>query len=118
MTQFLPKIMLISLSCTIVIELIFALVIGVKSKRDFLNIVLVNLLTNPIVVSVPYFLNIRYGLLERNIALASLELLTFVTEGIIYKKYLEYKKINSFILSFMFNLASYFIGNIINLLIY
>lgn len=61
----LPIIMLKCLIATIIIEIIVALIMGIRNKKDLLNIVLVNCLTNPLVTSIPVYFNINYGLLER-----------------------------------------------------
>lgn len=110
----LPFIMLKCLILTIIIEIVVAVFLKVKNKKDFLNIALVNILTNPIVVSVPVFFNIKYGVLERRIGLVVLEILTLIVEGTIYKKYINFKKINPYVLSLILNLSSYLIGELIN----
>ena len=69
-------------------------------------------------VSIPFYLNVTYGIMARNIVLFILEILTVITEGLIYKKYLEYKKINPILLAFILNLFSYLIGEIIKHIIY
>ena len=81
-----PLIMIRCLLCTIFIELAFAFIVGIRNKKDFINVILVNCITNPIVVIVPLYFNLKYGLYERRIALIVLELLTLFTEGLIYKK--------------------------------
>ena len=107
-----PKIMLICLISTIIIETIFAFIFKVRNKKDFLNIILVNIITNPIVVIIPIYIELIYGLTYRNISLIILEILTVLIEGFIYYKYLDYRKINPYLLSFLLNLLSYFIGEI------
>ena len=114
----LPQIMATCLVLTIVIEVVLALILGVRDKKDLLNIVLVNILTNPLVVIIPIFCNYEFGLLGRNISLFILELLAFAIEGLIYLKVLNYKKINGLLLSLILNLASYFTGVIYNLIVY
>ena len=110
----LPWMMVKCLLCTIVIEVIFGLIFRIRDKKDILNIVLVNVLTNPIVVSIPVFVMFRYGMQARYIVLIILELLTVLVEGFIYYKVLKYKKINPFVLSLLLNIASYLIGEVIN----
>ena len=113
----LPKVMLICLLCTIVIECLIALILGYR-KKDLLNVLLVNVLTNPIVSSVPVYFNYYYGLRSRNIILLILEILTFIVEGFIYVKVLQRRKINGFILSLILNLSSYLIGLLISPIIF
>ena len=97
MLNFLPHIMIFCLINTIVIELIIAYILKVKNKKDFINIVLVNIVTNPIVSTIPYIIYLIYGIKYRIISLIILEIWAFVTEGLIYKKYLNYKKISNII---------------------
>lgn len=110
----LPFVMIRCLVATIVIELLVAVILGIKNKKDLLNVILVNTLTNPIVASIPVYFNIKYGILQRNISLGILEIVAVISEGYIYKKVFVYKKINPFIVSIILNISSYFIGEIIN----
>ena len=109
----LPYYMVKCLLLTILIEVLVAFILGYR-KKDLLNVILVNIITNPIVVTIPVYFNVKYGLFERNVSLAILEVTTLFTEGFIYKKSLNNKKINPFVLSLLLNLASYFLGVIIN----
>ena len=98
---------------TILIEGLIAFILGYR-KKDLLNVILVNIVTNPIVVTIPVYFNVKYGVFERNISLIILELLTLFIEGFIYFKCLKRKKINPFLLSLILNFSSYFIGIFIN----
>ncbi len=110
----LPLIMIKCLVCTIIIEIVIAKILKVKSKKDFVNIVLVNIMTNPIVVSLPVYINIKYGVFQRNVVLYILEILVVIIEGFTYKKFLNYKRINAYLFSLILNTCSYFIGEILN----
>ena len=103
--------MFLCLLSTIILAIILSFTFGIRSKKDFLNIVLVNILTNPLVVSLSIYINVRYGLEARNNSIIFLELFAIITEGFIYKKVLQYKKINPFLFSLLLNLCSYFIGS-------
>ena len=105
-----PLTMAICLLLTIIIESIFAFLLGVRSKKDFLNITLVNVLTNPIVVTIPYLIYILYGYKFYTYSIILLEIFTFLIEGLIYLKVLDYKKINPLFLSLLLNLTSYGLG--------
>ena len=113
----LPKVMLISLTCTLIIEISIAFILGYR-KKDLLNVMLVNILTNPLLNSSVVAINYYYGLKARNISVYILEVLVVLIEGFIYYKYLERKKINGFLLSLILNIASYGIGLLINKIIY
>ena len=110
----LPFVMFRCLIITIVIELIVALIIGVRDKKDILNVVLVNILTNPVVVSFPIFVFLLRGETARWITLVTLEILTVIVEGFVYYKFFKYRKLNGFLVSLILNLASYGIGELIN----
>lgn len=109
---------IISLMITIVLELLGSLIVGVRNKKDLLNIILVNILTNPLLNSIVLFVNVLYGIFYRNIVLYILEILVVIVEGVIYKKYLSFKKINPFLLSLILNITSYGLGLLINKIIY
>ena len=109
----LPYYMVKCLILTILIETVIAFILGYR-KKDLLNVILVNIVTNPIVTTIPVYFNVKYGVFERNIALLVLEITTLFIEGFIYFKCLERRKINPFILSLLLNLASYGLGLIIN----
>lgn len=113
----LPKVMIISLTCTIIIEVSVAFILKYRGK-DLLNVLLVNILTNPLLNSVIVAINVYYGLKARNICLYILEILVVLVEGFIYQKYLNRKKINGYILSLILNIASYGLGLLINKIIY
>lgn len=111
----LPYIMARCLILTVLIETIVAFILGYR-KKDLLNVVLVNIITNPIVVTIPVFFNVKYGIMPRHISLLVLEILTLLGEGFIYHKYLSRRKINPYLLSLILNFSSYIIGVIINYL--
>lgn len=111
----LPFIMARALILTILIEVSVSFILGYR-KKDLLNVVLVNIMTNPLVVTIPVYVNVKYGLMPRNIVLLIFELLAVLSEGYVYNKYLDRKKINCYLLSVILNLSSYLFGLIINYL--
>lgn len=110
----LPIIMIRCLLCTIIIEIIVAIILNIKDRKDLINVILVNVLTNPLVVSLPIFILYKYNKIYSNVLFIILELLTLVIEGVIYKNYFNFKKINPFLISLILNGSSYFVGEIIN----
>ena len=110
----LPFVMVKCLVLTILIECLIAFFLKYR-KKDLLNILLVNIFTNPIVSSVPVYFNVKFGVSGRNISLLILELLVLVVEGFMYHKYLNNKKINPYLLSLILNGSSYLLGVLINL---
>ena len=105
-----PLTMSVCLILTIIIECLIALILGIRSKKDIINVVLVNIVTNPIVVTVPYLVYILFNYDYYKYSIYILEVLAFLTEGLIYLKVLDYKKINPIILSAILNISSYGIG--------
>ena len=105
--------MLICLLITIIIEIFVSLIIGVRDKVDLINILLVNILTNPIVVSFSNLCSVKFGLTIGYVVLYILEIFAILVEGFIYKKYLEFRKIKPYLLSLLLNICSYLIGLII-----
>ena len=114
----LPMIMIRCLLCTVVIETVVALLIGIREKKDILNVILVNIVTNPLVVVFPVAFEIQFGYQERMISLMVLELFAFLLEGFVYFKCFKYKKVNGFLVSLILNLSSYCLGELTNYLIY
>ncbi len=112
------KILIVCLLSTIIVEVIVSLLLKVRDKKDILNIILVNIMTNPLLVSITVYINIFYGLKYKNIIIYPLEILVVLVEGLVYKRYLKYKKINPYLLSFILNISSYLIGLFINRIIY
>ncbi len=113
----LPKVMVISLTITLVIEVGLALILRYRGK-DIVNIILVNILTNPLLNSIIVAVNYYYGIKARNITLYVLEVIVVLIEGFIYWKYLNKRKINGYLLSLILNISSYGLGLLINKIIY
>ena len=111
----LPFIMIKCLILTIIIECLIAFILRYR-KRDLLNVLLVNIFTNPIVTSIPVYFNVKFGVLGRNISLLVLELIVLIVEGFIYKKYLNNREINPYLLSIILNGSSFLLGELINYL--
>ena len=108
--------MIICLICTVVIEVIVALILRVRDKKDLINVVLVNILTNPLVVSISLYVHICYGYRYYRLSMIILEILVLIIEGFIYKKVLK-RNINPYLLSLVLNASSYGLGLIINMVI-
>ena len=106
-----------NLILTVIIEVILALIIGIRNKKDIIIVILVNLFTNPFVTIIPFIFNIYCGIMYKKISLIILEILIVLLEGYIYKKSLIKNKPNPYILSLILNVASYGVGFIINYLI-
>lgn len=111
----LPFLMLKCLLITITIEIIVAIILKIR-KGDLLIVLLVNTLTNPLLVSLNVMIGILYGKIYYYVTLIILEILVLFIEGYIYKKVIDYRRINPYKISFILNMGSYFIGELINII--
>ena len=103
-----------SLFYTLVIELIVAIIIGIRDKNDIKVVICANVCTNPIVV---FIANIVYSLGIAQIYIFTiliLEISVLFVEEFIYKKYLKYNNISPFAISFVCNVISFGTGIIIS----
>ncbi len=73
--------MLRSLFFTLLIEIVFALILGARSKKKVANVALVNIMTNPVAVSVSFAVNIMFGAKAKLVSLLFLESLVVFIEG-------------------------------------
>ncbi|MGN1089541.1 MAG: hypothetical protein ACI4Q6_03995 [Huintestinicola sp.] len=108
------ELMLVSLGETIVLELIFALICGIKTKKELWVNILCNTLTNPVVTFVYYLLSYGSGLSVHllTVFLIFLEISAVIAEGCVYKKLTHINR--PFLFSLGANLFSYFTGLMIN----
>lgn len=105
--------MISALIITIIVETLLAFIINIRNKHDLINIILVNIITNPLVNSISLYFLLNYGFKAKDISLAICELSTFLVEGFIYSKTLTNEKINPYLISFILNVSSYLLGLVI-----
>ena len=108
MNEALLKSLAISLALTIILEAAFFLLSGKRNKKDLLLIILVNVLTNPVVVLV-YWLVLVYSFWNVYVIQLPLEVIAVVAEGYCFKKYgQEFKR--PFLFAIAVNAFSYGTG--------
>ena len=78
--------LVVSLILTILLESGFFLLVGKRNGKDLLLLVLVNVITNPVVVLL-YLLALLYTDWDNVLIIAPLELFAVLTEGFYYSKY-------------------------------
>ena len=108
----LPKVMAWCLTLTLLLEVFAAAALGLR-KKDLLFVVLVNVITNPVLVSATTLICLFYGMRAYYASLVLLEIAAFLTEAFLYRFALK-PKINPFLLSLILNVFSAMIGNVIN----
>ena len=109
----LPLIMLRALALTVLIECVTAWVLGVRRARDQMTVALVNVITNPLVVSIGAAVLFLGGHDTFKISMIVMEISVILVEGAIYKKKLSCK-VNPFMLALICNGVSYTCGEILN----
>ena len=102
------KALAISLFLTLAFETAFFFIVGKRDKKDLLLLVLVNTLTNPLVVLL-YWLALAYTNWNMILVIIPLEVFAVVTEGYIYKKNAKSIK-RPFLFSLAANAFSYTLG--------
>lgn len=101
--------LVISLVLTLLLESLFALIWGVKGRRDWRLVLLVNVVTNPIVVALHHWVS------SGVIFTAFLELSAVAAEGLAYRKWGQTTR-PAVLFSLCANCFSYFSGVLINIL--
>jgi len=115
MGLYLLGIMSTSLVLTIILEVIGALILGIRNKRDLLLLCLVNLLTNPVVVLTYYIIKI-YTYWNLILILIVLESMAIIVEGKYFKKYGD-KITAPYLFAVLVNVFSYGMGKIISIVL-
>ena len=110
MKTILPE-MLFALLLTVMIETAAALVLKVKTKKDILNIVIINCITNPILnIALAAASALTSNKTPLFILFLIFEALAVISEYCFYKKRMEYNYINLLLFSFILNGFSFFTG--------
>lgn len=115
MSEALLTTLVVSLTLTLILETGLFLLIGKRDKKDLLLVVMVNILTNPVVVLLYWLMALRTSW-NRVIVIVPLEIFAVLIEGYYYKKYGRKFK-NPYLFSFSANMFSYWIGVLIQLFI-
>lgn len=100
--------LILSLSLSWLIETLVFLVLGIRKRKDLLLLAVLNLLTNPVTVTIYYLQPFHFGFLSWSIQIV-LEILVILTEGSLLCKCMESKK-NPWLASLAANGISYLCG--------
>lgn len=111
MLSVLPYALALSLVLTLVLEGLFGLIWGIRGRRDWLLLLLVNVVTNPIVVTLHYCVTSFWGFT------LLLELAAVCAEWLAYRAWSRTAR-PTFLFSLCANAFSYFGGLLINLLLW
>ncbi len=105
----------LSLLLTLVLEVSFVYLCRIRDKKDIILLIMVNILTNPLVV-MSYYIAVHYGNMNRIAVVIVLELLAILTEGYYYRTYGRTFK-HPFVFAVGANLFSFCIGQALNILL-
>lgn len=103
----------VSLGLTLVLELAFAIIVGVRTKKDLLLVCAVNVATNPPAVLIHWFC-MAYALCQPVLSTMFIETAVILTEACYYKRYTDIRR--PFLFSLAANLFSFGIGAMLNIL--
>lgn len=106
--------LIISLLLTLIIELTVSLILGIRKKDDFEIIIAANVCTNPAVVYLANCVRLINNNYIYGISVVILEISAVIIEFIIYKKYLDFKKVLPFKISLINNIISFSLGILIS----
>ena len=101
----------ISLALTLILESVFALIWNIKGKRDWLLLLLVNVVTNPIVVTLHFCVSSRWSFV------LLLEVSAVLAEWLAYRKWGKTIR-PALLFSLCANCFSYFSGLLLNYFIF
>ena len=105
------------LTGTLLIEVTLALALGVRGWDDIEKVVLINILTNPVLVTILFLLNrMRVDVKEIFFIQLGLEVVVVILEGMHYKRKMQKERMNPFLLSMVLNAVSYGAGLALSLL--
>lgn len=102
--------MVTALALTVVIEAILAFLLGVRTGRGQLIVLLANVITNPLLNAILTVVSFYISPTAYYWFLVPLEIIVVFVEGRIYQNTLTLK-MNQYLFSFLLNLGSYFIGS-------
>jgi len=109
------KSLIISLLLTLIFEMAVSYLLGIRHKSDVKVIICANVITNPVVVYIANLVLMLHNEALYICVVGALELSAFISEYIIFKKYMNYKKISPLVVSLINNAVSFGMGLIINI---
>ena len=113
MISHMPALLLRCLLCTVIIECAAAFILGLRKPDEQLTVALVNVVTNPLLVSICILVQLFYSKQVYWCVYIGLELAVFIGEALLYRAVLRRKR-DPFLLSAILNSASFFIGMLPN----
>ena len=102
--------LLVSLLLTEALELGAAFLFGVRSRRDFLLVFLVNVVTNPVAGLIFDGVWLYSGRMPRWYLVLAVEIAAVCVEALLYRGRLDYKKLRPILFSLFLNAISYIGG--------
>ena len=108
------NILMLNLLIVFAIELPVGFFLGARSFKQFITMALINIMTNPAVV-LCRFAMVMYCHSFEPIEILVLELLVIAIEGFMFSKFISFNQKNPYFISFILNVLSYGIGELIKI---
>ena len=105
------------LALTIVLEAAAAFLLGVRTKHGQITVLLANIMTNPLVVSLNALMTFRFGPAGYYGSVVVLEAAAFLAEAFVYRRDPPCRR-NPFLLSLLLNGFSFLTGVVLNHILY
>ncbi len=106
--------LVVSLILTIIFEVVYTLLNGIRNQEGLSTIIWVNCLTNPIVVFLT-FLSLEVGDVAFSfVVILFLEIMAVLIEGYVFKNDIKSLKVNPYLFSLYLNTFSFTCGSIFN----
>jgi len=102
----------ISLGLTVFMEVTLAFIVGIRSSRDLILVLLVNVFTNPAAV-ICYYIFTFYTQMSILILKILIEIVVILIEGVYYRRYAGSVK-RPFMFSALANILSFGAGLVLN----
>ena len=102
--------LLVSLLLTLALELAASFLLGVRSRRDFLLVFLVNVVTNPVAGLIFDGVWLSSGRMPRWYLVLAMEVAAVCVEALLYRGRLHYQKLRPILFSLVLNCISYLGG--------
>lgn len=108
--MYVVKMFLVPYIITIIVEIIAAIIWGIRRKRELLAVLLINTVTNPLVTLIRWIAaqHLRFQS-ERDLVLAAAEIAVLLGEWLLFRKFVKSTK-HPFLMSLVLNAVSFGAG--------
>lgn len=109
------KVFATCLILTIIIEGITSFILGYRSLKEQLIVLLINVATNPVAVYCSWIISLLKNNVLKNCLVVLVEIVVVIVETIMLKKFNTKKKLPFFLIALINNATSFILGLFINI---